>query len=241
MSLEEIQKNPEKLESVEQAAMRLVVQALRDYYQTAKHIFISEPDAVADVGEDIAREAIDSLGMSRIPNRLFGKVDFKRAGYIFLPERTVEVALLVDSKAEKEDENTVTIQTSQTSMAIRQIRAGRPVEETGKLPCVMMTDDGRSLLSVTIFVKYNYGEESPFPAEPPYRDLKSIVVLCLPNGLLQEKYNPSPEENPFWRAGRNSPQRGEDFRVRINLKGLQEKAEWRVFRLGGAPSEPEIS
>lgn len=211
--------------------MRLVVQALRDYSKTAADIFRSEPDAVADVAEDVTREAIDLLGMSRIPNRLFGKMDFKRAGYVFLPERTAEVALLVDSKAEKEDERTVTIQTSQTSMIIRHVRSGKNVEEVGKLPVVMETEDGRSLFSVTIFVKYNYTEPSVFPSNPPYRQLNSISVLCLPNGILQDKYNPSAQDESFWRAGRNSPQRGEDFRVRVNLDALKTVADWRVINL----------
>lgn len=232
MSLADLRRNPEKLEDVERSAMRLVEQALRDYSKTAADIFRSEPDAVADVAEDVTREAIDSLGMPRIPNRLFGKMDFKRAGYVFLPDRAVKVALLVDSKAEKEDEKTITIQTSQTSMTVRQVRSGRSVEEKGKLPPVMTTEDGRALLSVTIFVKYNYAEPSPPPSKPPYRELDSVAVLCLPNGLLQDKYNPSARGESFWRAGRNSPQRGEDFRVRVNLDSLKNAADWRVVVLG---------
>ena len=136
MSAEEILHDRKNLEAVEQAAFRLVVQALRDYILQAEDIFRREQDEPDDIAEDVTREALDALGMSRIPNRLFGKMDYKRAGYVFLPERTAEVALLVDSKAEKGG-GTMTIQTSQTSLVIRQIRQGEAVEEPGKLPQIM--------------------------------------------------------------------------------------------------------
>jgi hypothetical protein len=65
------------------------------------------------------------MGVSRIDERLFGKIDYKRARYYFRPDFAVRQALLVDSKAEKvEGQGTATLQTTQTSMRIRQIRAG---------------------------------------------------------------------------------------------------------------------
>lgn len=53
------------------------------------------------------------------------------------------------------------------------------------------------------------------------------VRLCLPNGMLQERYNPTAKDT-FWLVGRNAPTRGEPFRVRISLPRLKQKANWRV-------------
>ena len=39
-----------------------------------------------DIAEDVAREAIEAMGMSGISERLYGKVDVKKAIYVFLPE-----------------------------------------------------------------------------------------------------------------------------------------------------------
>lgn len=229
MSVAEILRDRAKLEAVERSAFRLVVQAAHDYCAAAAEIFRREVDEPGDIAEDVTREALDSLGMPRIPIRLFGKVDYKRAGYVFLPERTAEVALLVDSKAEK-DAGTATIQTSQTSMEIRHIRQGAPVSESGKLPQVIESD-GRSLLTVTIIVKYVYKESGAGE-----RHLREIILLCLPNGALQDFYNPDAEDS-FWLAGRNAPSRGEDFRVRVGIKRLAEKAAWRVERIPVNPAE----
>lgn len=224
----EILRDRAKLEEVERAAFRLVVQAAHDYRAQAAEIFRRENDAPGDIAEDVTREALDALGMPRIPIRLFGKVDYKRAGYVFLPERTAEVALLADSKAEK-DAGTATIQTSQTSMVIRHIRQGAPVSEAGKLPQVIESD-GRSLLTVTIVVKYVYDELESSESDAPARRLREIILLCIPNGALQDFYNPNAKDS-FWQAGRNAPSRGEDFRVRVGVKRLAEKASWRVARM----------
>ena len=60
--------------------------------------------------------------------------------------------------------------------------------------------------------------------------LREVTICCLPNGLLQDRYNPD-EQHTIWLAGRNAPTRGEDFRVRLNFKKLQAKAGWRVQRI----------
>jgi hypothetical protein len=90
-----------RLEEIEKVSLRLVVQALHDYRVAASEIFREESDLVADIGEDITREALDRMGMSRIDQRLFGKIDYKRARYLFHPDYAVQQALFVDSKAEK--------------------------------------------------------------------------------------------------------------------------------------------
>lgn len=150
-----IQNSLEVLESIEKATLRLVVQAIYDFRSQASEMFAEEHDLVADIGEDITREAVDRLGMSVIPVRLFGKMDYKRARYLFLPQFAVRQALFIDSKAEAvSGQGTATIQTAQTSMKIRQYRAGALVEEAGKLPTII-EKEGQDLLTTTVFVKYN--------------------------------------------------------------------------------------
>ena len=226
----ELRRDLDLLEDVEKASLRLVVQAVHDFREQANQIFIEEQDMVKDIGEDISREALERLGTSVIPVRLFGNIDYKHARYVFHPEYSIRQALFVDSKAEKiSGERTATIQMSQTSMQVRQIRQGMAVEEQGALPPVFERE-GNAFLTTTIFVKYNYRER---PGSK--NDLESVSVICLPNGWLQERYNPTPGDS-FWRAGRNAPTRGEPFRVRIGLEALKEKARWRVQRIQLAPT-----
>jgi len=208
------------LEDMERASLRLVAQALAVFGKEAREIFAGEKDHEGDIGEDITREALDSLGVSKIPVRIFGKMDYKRARYVFHPQYAVRQALLVDSKSEK-DLGTATLQTSQTSMRIRHVRAGNPVDEPGKLPAVMTTSSGESLLTTTIFAKYFY--ESTVVGNR----LKTIRVACVPNLMLQAKYNPTAIDT-IWRTGRNAPSLGEEFRVRLVFDLLKQKASWRV-------------
>jgi hypothetical protein len=214
----------DRLEEIEKASLRLVVQAIYDYRDTAIEIFHEESDLVADIGEDITREALDGMGVARIDQRLFGKIDYKRARYLFHPDYAIRQALFVDSKAEKvSGQGTATLQTSQFSMMVRQIRAAEAIEVEGSLPKILTIRD-TSYITTTIFVKYNYNEVANS------NELKSISVAAVPNGLLQERYNPSPQDT-IWIVGRNAPSRGEAFRVRISLSRLKTKASWRVQKI----------
>lgn len=114
-------------------------------------------------------------------------------------------------------------------MRIRQIRAGAAVDAAGEVPTVYRDRDGVAYLTTTVFVKYNYQEIAARENR-----LESISITCLPNGMLQDRYNPNPETT-FWRAGRNAPTRGEDFRVRIGLPRLKSAANWRVQQVQIAP------
>lgn len=229
----ELPANLDVLESVEKATLRLVVQAVYSFAGEAADIFRNERDDVQDIAEDITREAMDRIGTSIIPVRLFGTIDYKRARYLFSPDFSLRQALFVDSKAEKvEGARTVTIQTSQTSMRIRQIRAGAAVDEAGEVPTIYLDRDGVAYLTTTVFVKYNYREIAE-----RQNQLESISITCLPNGMLQDHYNPDPETT-FWMAGRNAPTRGEDFRVRIGLPRLKALANWRVQSI---QVEPDIA
>ncbi|MGE0130676.1 MAG: SfiI family type II restriction endonuclease [Blastocatellales bacterium] len=217
------------MEEIEKSSLRLVVQALCDYRSAAQEIFREESDQVADIGEDITREALDRLGMSRIDQRLFGKVDYKRARYLFHPEYAVKQALFVDSKAEKvSGQGTATLQTSQLSMTVKQIRSGQEIGIPGKLPQILKLR-GEPYITTTLFVKYNYQEGDAG------NSLISITVAALPNGMLQEKYNPTSQDT-IWLAGRNAPTLGEEFRVRLSFARLKGKSSWRVQKIPMPPS-----
>lgn len=211
-----------QLEEIEKASLRMIVQALFDFKESAEEIFHEESDLVADIGEDITREALDSMGMSRIDQRLFGKMDYKQARYLFHPEYSVRQALFVDSKAEKSSgKETATLQTSQFSMEVRQFRSGQSLQIPGTLPPILSIRD-QDYITTTIFVKYNYTELTP----KSYA-LDGVTIAALPNGLLQERYNPNATDG-IWLAGRNAPSRGEAFRVSLSFSRLKAKAGWRV-------------
>ncbi|MDX2040755.1 MAG: BglI family type II restriction endonuclease [Acidobacteriota bacterium] len=224
-----LKNDSERLEEIEKSSLRLVVQALCDYRTTAQEVFREESDQVADIGEDITREALDRLGMSKVDQRLFGKVDYKRARYLFHPEYAVKQALFVDSKAEKiSGQSTATLQISQLSMTVKQIRSAQEININGKLPQILVLR-GEPYITTTLFVKYNY-EESESAIS-----LRSITVAALPNGLLQEKYNPSSTDT-IWLAGRNAPSLGEEFRVRLSFDRLKDKSAWRVQKIPMPPN-----
>jgi len=230
ISPRDLRDNLGRLEEIEKASLRLVVQAILDFRDDAIAIFREESDLVADIGEDITREALDRMGMSKIDQRLFGKIDYKRARYLFHPEYAIKQALFVDSKAEKiSGQGTATLQTSQISMIVRQIRSGHEVAVPGKLPSILEVQ-GEKFLTTTIFVKYNYAENNR------RNILRDITVACLPNGMLQEQYNPN-SANGIWIAGRNAPSRGEEFRVRLSFARLQERAAWRVQKILLPPND----
>jgi hypothetical protein len=110
-----------------------------DFRETAEEIFKRQTpnlkqDLAQDIAEDITRAALDRIGVSRIDDRLVGKIDYKRARYVFHPDYAVKQALLVDSKAEKGAEGVARIQVTQTSLEIRQIRTGRSMVVPGLLP-----------------------------------------------------------------------------------------------------------
>lgn len=175
---QELSQNLNRLEEIEKVSLRLVTQAIYDYRALAQEIFKEESDLVADIGEDITREAVERLGMPKIDQRLFGKVDYKRACYLFHPDYALKQALFVDSKAEKvSGQGTATLQTSQLSMVVRQVRFGGDVEVSGKLPAILSLK-GESYLTTTLFVKYNYEEQNSINL------LRSITVAAVPNGML---------------------------------------------------------
>ena len=151
--------------------------------------------------------------------RIYGTVDYKRARYVILPEKTVRQALFIDSKAEKENRS-ATIQMSQTSMWVRQRRSSSPVNEKGILPETSEYGD-KNYLTTTCLVHFMYKDEADI------HHLKEVKITAIPNGKLQDRYNPTVDDG-IWLAGRNAPTRGEDFRVRVSFAKLKQKASWRV-------------
>ncbi len=219
---DELRDNPYVIEAVEKASTRMVCQALWDFVPVAVEIFARARDLAGTVGEDVTRDDMDSMGVHRIPAaRLIGKIDYKRAAYYFDPEYSLRQALFVDSKAEKGDESSATIQTSQTSMRIRMYRRGRSLDEPGKLEPVVSLGPEK-YLTTTLFVKYIY---HVLPSQD--NRLLTVIIACVPNGLLQDLYNPSAEDT-IWRSGRDAPSRDEEFRVRIHFARLMAKKRWRV-------------
>ncbi|MBZ5567787.1 MAG: BglI family type II restriction endonuclease [Acidobacteriia bacterium] len=192
---------------------------LLSFSAEAQLIFAAEPDDPADIAEDVLQEALETLGVSKNPVRLFGKVDYKRARYVFHEDYAIRQALFVDSKAER-DANSATLQVSQTSMRIRHIRAGVAVDVPGMLPTTVPHPTG-DMLTTTIIVKFVYSEVNGI------RALNRIRAACIPSGMLQARYNPTAQQT-FWMAGRDAPTLGEDFRVRVSFALLQQMAAWRV-------------
>lgn len=221
--------NPDLIESIEKGSTRFVAQAIELFRTEAVDIFAHESDLQADIGEDITAEALDSLGMSRMAQRVFGKMDYKRARYIFEPEYAVRQVLLVDSKAEK-TAGVARLQTSQTSMRIRQVRQGKQIDIPGSVPRVAMLKDV-PFITTTIFVKYVYDKVGGANV------LKRIIVACVPNGLLQEPYNPTAADT-IWVSGPNAPTLGEVFRTRLSFAKLKAKRNWRVQSILIDPAAP---
>jgi len=211
---------PDEVEEIEKLSLRWMYQAVLDFGFTTWDIFRQSPDDVKDVAEDITRELLDALSGYRINQRILGNVDYRKARYVLLPHQTVRQALFVDSKAEK-SRNTGTMQMSQLSLRVRQRRAGAVIDEQGMLPNVSVYGTTQ-FLTTTMLLHYYYQDDvlgNHF--------LETITLAAVPNGILQDKYNPD-EDDTIWLAGRNAPTLGEDFRVRLSFNSLKQKENWRV-------------
>lgn len=209
--------------------MRWLFQAVVDFGVEPVTIFNKSPDSPKDVAEDVTREVLDRLTGYNIQQRVFGNVDYKRARYIILPDQMVRQALFVDSKAEKEPRN-ARLQMSEISMRVRQISQGQPIDLPGKIRPIERFD-GEGFLSTTMLVHYYYRED---PSN--HYALNQVTLCAIPNGRLQQRYNPSAYDT-IWLAGPHAPKRGEEFRVRLSFERLRKKARWRVqqvkYGLGG--------
>lgn len=210
----------DQIEEIEKMSMRVVFNALREFWPEAVETFAASPDRQNDIAEDITRDALDRFPGFPARRRLYGTIDYKRSGHAVLPEFSTKQALMIDSKAEMDD-NTATLQTSQTSLPLSHIRDGVSVTATGELPEIMVRAD-EPYLTTTVFVHYHYSEN-----EHEGRRLHSIKIAALPNGKLASRYVPSASDT-IWSAGRNAPSRGEPLRIRLKFDRLLAKKSWRV-------------
>ena len=210
----------QEIEEIEMLTLRWVFQSVLDFGMEAHEIFHKSPDSVKDIAEDVTRELLDRLSGFNVQQRIYGTVDYKKARYVILPEQTVRQALFIDSKAEKENRS-ATIQMSQTSMRIKQRRAGTEINEKGTLPEISKYG-GTNFLTTTCLVHFKYEDDAAGA-----HHLRKVTIVAIPNGRLQNRYNPSVDDG-IWLAGRNAPTLREDFRVRVSFSKLKSKAAWRV-------------
>jgi hypothetical protein len=212
----------DEIEAIERQSLRALFHAGCDFGFEAWDIFHQSQDDVKDIAEDITREMLDRLGGYQIARRILGNVDYRKARYIILPDFAVQQALFVDSKAEKTS-RVARLQTSQLSMEVRQRRGGAEIRAPGKIPRIA-TYEGVNLLTTVLLAHYEYEDAGG------QHLLKGMTLAALPNGLLQERYNPT-ADSTIWRSGPNAPSRGEGFRTRLSFPALAQKAGWRVQRI----------
>jgi len=216
----------EDVERIERTSLRSLFLATRDFANDAWEFFRQSEDDPKDIAEDITRELLDRLGGYSITQRIFGNVDYRKARYVILSDLAVRQAFMVDSKAEKNN-SSATLQMSQVSLTVRQQRSGGITDVLGNLPSVAEYN-GSSYLTTVLLSHYHYNAQvgNDGKDRPPYT-LKGITLVAVPNGKLQNIYNPDHEDTIFI-AGRNAPSLGESFRVRLSFSRLESKTPWRV-------------
>jgi hypothetical protein len=209
----------DEIEAIEKQSLRSLYTASLDFGFDGFDVFDQSSDDPKDIAEDITREMLDRLGGYQVQQRILGNVDYRKARSIILPEFSVHQALFVDSKAEKTS-GSATMQMSQLALAIRQVRSGQEVEQRGDLAPVSI-HGGQPFITTTLLAHYYYEDH-----EGKYR-LKQLTLAAIPNGILQDRYNPDAHDT-IWIAGRDAPSRGEEFRARLSFQRLKLKAGWRV-------------
>jgi Type II restriction enzyme SfiI len=214
----------DEIENIEKLSLRALHLAVCEFGFEAWSIFNQSDDEPKDIAEDVTREMMDRLGGYSGAQRIYGNVDYRKARFVVLPNHIVRQALFVDSKAEKSSAN-ATLQMSQVSMSVRQTRGGGPTDISGQIKPISKYD-GLEYLS-TILIAHFFYEVKMSDAQQELHNLKRITLAAVPNGKLQDFYNPD-ETDTIWMAGRNAPSRGEDFRVRLNFNRLAQKTRWRV-------------
>lgn len=212
----------DQIEAIEKLTMRWLFQAVSDMGTGPMEVFLRSPDDPDGIAEDVTREILDRLPGFNTSDRIYGDVDYRKSRYLLTPDLAIRQALFVDSKANLSPTD-VRIQMTQLSIRVNQLRQGQPVSVAGTIDPIYKDDEGRNHISTTTFLHYHYEHI----ASDSRHHLRSITILCVPNGLLQNRYNPSAQDS-FWKVGPDSPTRGEKFRTRVNLKVLASKSGWRV-------------
>ena len=204
----------DEIEEIERQSLRALFVAACNLGFDAYEIFRQSTDSPKDIGEDTTREMMDRLGGYQLQQRILGNVDYRKAHYVILPELALRQALFVDSKAEKDDDTSGTLQMSQLSLRVRFFKSGVATDEPGHLNPISV-HGAKSYLTTTLLVHYNYKEVERGQDEYEFV-LEKTTLVAVPNGKLQEHYNPDATDT-IWRAGRDAPTRGEDFRDRKSV------------------------
>lgn len=221
-------KNPNDLlsgevELIEKQSLRALFIAAMELGPDAHQIFLQSTDKPQNIAEDTTREMLERLGGYHASERILGNVDYRKARFVVLPEFSIAQALFVDSKAEKSS-STARMQMSEISLRVRQVVQGVELDEQPTLQPVAVHGN-KQFLTTTLLAHYQYT-----PRVPSGFELRALQLAAIPNGLLQDQYNPNAQDT-IWTVGPHSSTREEDFRTRLSFEKLKAKALWRVQKL----------
>jgi hypothetical protein len=228
----DFEEDTERLEEIEQGSVQIVAEAINGYSEKISNAFDSSSDfhqylhedpndEIENKAEALTEAALDQLGIVDTDPSLMTSIDHKRTRYVGGADFVAKQLLLVDSKAEKDDNRRSRMQLTQTSMDVRQMRWGEEQDKEGDLPEIV-NNCGEDILTTTILVKYVYEE-----AESGENSIDEVIIAGVPNGLLQDEYNPNVDDN-IWDAGPND--REQNFRTRLNFERLENENPLRVYR-----------
>jgi hypothetical protein len=225
----------DELELVEKSSLRTVVQALQQYSREAREIFENTPAKNVDtevtvLAEDLTQYALSVAETYPIDVRYAGWVDYKQARWFPTIYGLMPQVLLVDAKANKEN-NRTTLQKSQLPMNAEFESEGVVYEldgEVGPHMEIAATNGTLEAVTTSIFVHFYYRSGHVDPDR--YRTLFGMYAMCVPHRALKAKYNPNPQTT-FFGQGKHSPTRGEDPRIRIYFSRLRQACAWRLQEL----------
>lgn len=229
----------DELEDLEKQTLRMIVQALQQYSREAKEIFetteADSPTEVIVLAEDLTQYALEVAEVYPINKRYAGFIDYKRVRWLPTPAGLFPQVLLADAKASKEN-NRDTLQASQLPMDAEFASGGNVVTlSAGVIPHMPIESaDGQTLSAVTtsIFVHFYYRDLVGDP-RGRLRELRDIYILAIPHNRLKPRYNPNPQDT-FFGAGKHSPARGEEPRIRVYFSRLRKMTPWRLQQLSYA-------
>ena len=236
----------EQHDLLEKQTLRTIVQAMQEYSKEAKQLFDTTP-APTDkeeivLAEDIVQYALEVAECYPINRRFAGTIDYKRVRWCSTPYGVLPQAFLVDAKASTES-NRDTLQNSQLPMdaefktkkgLVKKMPAGFPAHLD-----VQANIDVLHAVTTSAFIHFYYekilGPFAPWEKVGPFRNLKSIFVLCVPHARLKGIYNPDPETT-FFGEGKHSPKRNEVPRIRVYFNRLRKICPWRLQELKFTPA-----
>ena len=100
----------------------------------------------------------------------------------------------------------------------------------GVAPHLVIPATTGTLVAVTTSLLVHFYYSDTGSQSPPYRKLQAIYVLALPHQRLKPRYNPNPQTT-FFGAGKHSPARGEEPRIRVYFDKLRRMCPWRLQEL----------